>query len=47
MVEVAIESLKAVLPEEEILAGSGNYLAQAAEEQSREDQPVAAASLTD
>ena len=26
MVEVAIESLKAVLPEEEILAGSGSYL---------------------
>ncbi len=26
MVEVAIESLKAVLPEEEILEGSGNYL---------------------
>ena len=25
MVEVAIESLKAVLPEEEILAGTGEY----------------------
>ncbi len=29
MVEVAIESLKAVLPEEEIVEGTGNYLAEA------------------
>ena len=48
MVEVAIESLKAVLPEEEILEGSGNYLAQVTEEQGSEEQSVAAASsLTD
>ena len=32
MVEVAIESLKAALPEEEILEGSGNYLALEPEE---------------
>jgi uncharacterized protein YqhQ len=48
MVEVAIESLKAVLPEEEILEGSGNYLAQVAEEQASEEQSVAATNpLTD
>ena len=48
MVEVAIESLKAVLPEEEILEGSGNYLAQVTEEQASEVQSVAATNpLTD
>ena len=31
MVEVAIESLKAVLPPEEILEGTGNYLDDAEE----------------
>lgn len=41
MVEVAIESLKAALPEEEILEGSGNYLAV----ESAEDIPLRGESL--
>ncbi|HCB92752.1 MAG TPA: DUF1385 domain-containing protein [Selenomonas sp.] len=41
MVEVAIESLKAALPEEEIVEGSGNYLAV----ESAEDIPLRGESL--
>lgn len=41
MVEVAIESLKAVLPEEEIVEGTGNYLTEAAPA----DEVIVAASV--
>ena len=43
MVEVAIESLKAVLPPEEILAGTGNYLA----EEAAPELAVAAAEISE
>ena len=44
MVEVAIESLKAVLPEEEIVAGTPDYINKASEEVApAESAPVAAA----
>ena len=41
MVEVAIESLKAVLPAEEILPGSGNYLEEAAKADTSAEPPAA------
>ena len=42
MVEVAIESLKAVLPAEEILPGSGSYLEEAAKADTAAEPPSAA-----
>ena len=41
MVEVAIESLKAVLPAEEILPGSGSYLEEAAKADTSAEPPAA------
>ena len=41
MVEVAIESLKAVLPAEEILPGSGHYLEEAAKADTAAEPPAA------
>ena len=41
MVEVAIESLKAVLPAEEILPGSGSYLEEAAKADTAAEPPAA------
>ena len=41
MVEVAIESLKAVLPAEEILPGSGSYLEEAAKADTAAEPPSA------
>ena len=41
MVEVAIESLKAVLPAEEILPGSGSYLVEAAKADTSAEPPAA------
>ena len=40
MVEVAIESLKAVLPAEEILPGSGHYLEEAAKADTAAEPPA-------
>ena len=45
MVEVAIESLKAVLPAEQILEGSGNYLPAAEPRTIESDQAIAAAQV--
>ena len=45
MVEVAIESLKAVLPAEQILEGSGNYLPAAEPRTIESDQAIAAAQI--
>ncbi|MBO5650514.1 MAG: DUF1385 domain-containing protein, partial [Selenomonas sp.] len=47
MVEVAIESLKAVLPEEEILEGTPDYIHKAEAENEVEDNTPVAAAVTE
>ena len=47
MVEVAIESLKAVLPEEEILEGTPDYINKADGEAVTEENTTVAAAVTE